>query len=261
MKPSTFDGHDPLAATGHAADAASRPASSEARLALRRQIRGIYAITPDEADTERLLAQTLLVIRGGARVVQYRNKSASRALRSEQAAALATLCRRRQCLLIINDHLDLALEVDAAGLHVGAEDGDLPGLRSLLGPHRLLGVSCYDRINRAEYALLAGADYLAFGSVFQSRTKPAATRATLALFAQARPLGLPLVGIGGINLRNIDQLVEAGADAAALITDLYGAYDIRRHTYELARRFRPDAPLPALPAALQPQDPPEESTS
>lgn len=254
MKPPAFPSRDQLVAPDHSADAATRLPSLDARLAMRRQIRGVYAITPDETDTARLLEQTLLVIRGGARVVQYRNKSASRALRLEQATALATLCRRRQCLLIINDHLDLALEVDAAGLHVGAEDGDLPGLRSLLGPQRLLGVSCYDRINRAEYALLAGADYLAFGSVFQSRTKPAATRATLALFAQARPLGLPLVGIGGINLRNIDQLIEAGADAAALITDLYGAYDIRRHTYELARRFRPEA-------VTQPHDPTEEPTS
>lgn len=254
MKPPPFPTRDQLAAADHPSDSATKPASSDARLAMRQQIRGVYAITPDETDTARLLEQTLLVIRGGARVVQYRNKSASRALRLEQATALAALCRRRQCLLIINDHLDLALEVDAAGLHVGAEDGDLPSLRSLLGPQRLLGVSCYDRINRAEYALLAGADYLAFGSVFQSRTKPAATRATLALFAQARPLGLPLVGIGGINLRNIDQLIEAGADAAALITDLYGAYDIRRHTYELARRFRPEA-------TTQPGDPSENPSS
>lgn len=208
------------------------------RLALRARVRGVYAITPDTEDTAALLAATTLVLRGGAQVVQYRNKTASRALRLEQAGALAALCRQRKALFIVNDHLDLALQVAADGLHVGAHDGDLAALRRLLGPGRLLGVSCYDRIDRAEYAVLSGADYIAFGSVFQSRTKPAATRATLALFTQAACLGVPMVGIGGINARNLDALIAAGADAAALISDLYGAHDIRRHAYELARRFR-----------------------
>lgn len=211
---------------------------SALRQARRDQVRGIYAITPDEADTDALLAKTLLVLRGGARIVQYRNKTASRALRREQAFALRTLCSRRKSLLIVNDHLDLALEVDADGLHVGANDGDLAALRRLVGPDRLLGASCYDRIDRAEFAALSGADYIAFGSVFLSRTKPAATRANLALFGQARGLGLPMVGIGGINLRNLPELIAAGADAAALISDVFDAHDIRRHTYELARRFR-----------------------
>ena len=231
------------------AESGGKVAISEARLALRARIRGIYAITPDENDTDILLAKTLLVLRGGARVVQYRHKSASRALRHEQASALVALCHQRKSLLIVNDHLDLALEVDADGLHIGDTDGDLSTQRRLLGPNRLLGISCYDRLDRAEYALLAGADYIAFGSMFQSRTKPAATRANLALFARARPLGLPMVGIGGINARNIDQLVEAGADAAALISDLYDANDIRRHTYELARRLRPAAPNDSTPHA------------
>jgi len=220
--------------------------ASPARQARRDQVRGVYAITPDEPDTATLLAKTLLVLRGGARIVQYRNKTASRMLRREQAFALAALCRTRKSLLIVNDHLDLALEVDADGLHVGGTDGDLASLRRLIGPDRLLGVSCYDRIDRAEFAALSGADYLAFGSVFQSRTKPAATRANLALFAQARVLGLPVVGIGGINLRNLPELIAAGADAAALISDLYSASDIRRHTYELARRFR-QTPTPSHP--------------
>ena len=222
-------------------------AVSARRLALRALVRGIYAITPDEPDTARLLARTELVLRGGARVVQYRNKTAARALRSTQALALRTLCARRKSLLIINDHLDLALEVDADGLHVGGTDGDIATMRSLIGPDRLLGASCYDRLDRAEYAQLAGADYIAFGSMFLSRTKPAATRANLALFDSARRLGLPMVGIGGINARNIDQLIAAGADAAALITDLYEANDIRRHTYELARRFRQHAGKPLVP--------------
>jgi len=211
---------------------------SALRLARRAQIRGVYAITPDDPDTARLVERSERVIRGGARVIQYRNKMAIRSLRTAQATALAEICARRNALLIINDHIDLALEVDAAGLHVGTNDGDLAELRRLIGPDRLLGASCYDRIDRAEFARASGADYLAFGSVFQSRTKPAATRATLALFAQARVYGLPLVGIGGVNLRNIDTLIEAGADAAALISDLFEAYDIRRHTYELTRRFR-----------------------
>jgi len=227
-------------------------APSARRLALRTQVRGIYAITPDDADTARLLVRTELILRGGARVVQYRNKTASRALRSEQARALRALCTRRKSLLIVNDHLDLALDVDADGLHVGSTDGDLGTLRRLVGPDRLLGASCYDRLDRAEYAQLAGADYIAFGSMFQSRTKPVATRANLALFDSARRLALPMVGIGGINQRNIDLLIAAGADAAALITDLYEASDVRRHTYELARRFRLHAEAAAAGAGIEP---------
>ncbi len=189
--------------------------------------RGLYALTPDERDTTALVAAVRAAVAGGAAAVQYRNKPAEPALRRAQAAALAALCREAGVPLIVNDDLELALEVDAAGVHLGRDDGDLAAARRRLPPGKLLGASCYDRLERAVQAVAAGADYVAFGSVFPSPTKPAAVHAPLALFGEARRrLGVPLVAIGGITLANARAVVEAGADALAVITALFAADDI-----------------------------------
>jgi len=189
--------------------------------------RGLYALTPDEPDTAALVAAVRSAVAGGAAAVQYRNKRADARLRRAQAAALAALCREAGVPLILNDDLELALEVDAAGVHLGRDDGDLAAARRRLSPGKLLGASCYDRLDRAVRAVAAGADYVAFGSVFASPTKPAAVRAPLALFGEAkRRLGVPLVAIGGITLENARAVVEAGADALAVITALFEADDI-----------------------------------
>ena len=192
-----------------------------------RRLAGLYAITPDEPRTDVLLRKTALALGGGACALQYRNKSAAPALRLEQGRALAALCRAAGASFIVNDDLALALELDADGLHLGAEDGDLAESRRRLGPGRLLGASCYNRIELAQAAAQAGADYLAFGSVFSSPTKPAAVRAPLALFAEARRrCALPLVAIGGISLQNAPEVFAAGADAVAVISALFDADDI-----------------------------------
>jgi thiamine-phosphate pyrophosphorylase len=191
------------------------------------RIAGLYAITPDEAQTDILVGKVGQALRGGAKVVQYRNKTAASALRLQQARALAGLCRAAGAAFIVNDDLALALELDADGAHLGAEDGDLAEARRRLGPGRLLGASCYDRIELAEAAVRAGVDYLAFGSVFASGTKPGAPRAPLAIFAEARRrFALPLVAIGGINLQNTHQAFAAGADAVAVISAVFDAGDI-----------------------------------
>lgn len=191
------------------------------------RIAGLYAITPDEALTDILAGKVGQALRGGAKVVQYRNKTAASALRLQQARALAGLCRAAGAAFIVNDDLALALELDADGAHLGAEDGDLAEARRRLGPGRLLGASCYDRIELAEAAVQAGVDYLAFGSVFASGTKPGAPRAPLAIFAEARRrFALPLVAIGGINLQNTHQAFAAGADAVAVISAVFDAGDI-----------------------------------
>ena len=215
------------------------------------RISGVYAITPDEPDTGRLLAMVAAACEGGARLVQYRNKTADSALRADQALRLARLCREYRRPLIINDHADLAMTIEGAGLHVGAGDADdLPALRARLGAGRILGVSCYASVERAKDAAAAGADYLAFGSVFASSNKPEAVRAPLALFVQARTLGVALVGIGGIDATNLPRLIDAGADAAAVIAAVFEASDerpdidaIRERASGLARCFarRPDA--------------------
>jgi thiamine-phosphate pyrophosphorylase len=189
--------------------------------------RGLYALTPDEPDTAALAAAVRSAVAGGAAAVQYRNKRADAGLRRAQAAALAGLCRAAGVPLIVNDDLELALEVDAAGVHLGRGDGDLAAARRRLPPGKLLGASCYDRLDRAVRAVAAGADYVAFGSVFASPTKPAAVHAPLTLFGAAkRRLEVPVVAIGGITLENARAVVEAGADALAVLTALFGADDV-----------------------------------
>ena len=187
---------------------------------------GLYALTPDEPDTQALVAKVRAAIAGGAAAVQYRNKPADPARRAEQARALAALCRAASVPLVVNDDVELALAVGATGVHLGRDGGDLAGARRRLGPGRLLGASCYDRLELAERAVVAGADYVAFGSVFASPTKPAAVRAPLALLGAARRLGRPVVAIGGITLENAPDAIAAGADALALITALFDAGDI-----------------------------------
>jgi thiamine-phosphate pyrophosphorylase len=189
--------------------------------------RGLYALTPDEPDTGVLLAKVRLALAGGAVAVQYRNKPAAAALRRRQATGLAGLCAAAGVPLIVNDDVALALEVGAAGAHLGREDGDLASARARLGPERLLGASCYDRLDLALAAVAAGADHVAFGAFFASPTKPAAVRAPLALLAEARRrLAVPVVAIGGITLANAGEAVRAGADALAVITALFEADDI-----------------------------------
>ncbi|MBM3355392.1 MAG: thiamine phosphate synthase [Betaproteobacteria bacterium] len=187
-------------------------------------IRGLYAITPDGADSARLLQLAARALEGGTRLLQYRNKSAPPAQRLAEARTLVALASRHGARLIVNDDLALALQVKAHGLHLGREDGELAAARAAFPG--LLGASCYDSLDLARRAAAAGADYIAFGSMFPSPTKPGAARAPLTLFAEARPLGLPTVAIGGITLANAPQLVAAGADGLAVISALFDAPEV-----------------------------------
>ncbi len=202
------------------------------------RIAGLYAITPDLEDTADLCYRVRAALAGGARVLQYRNKSASPALRLEQAQALQALCAARGVPLIINDHPELALQTGAAGVHLGGDDGDIAAARAALGPDRLLGASCYDRLELAERALAAGADHVAFGSFFPSSVKPGAVRPPLSLLAEARRrFPAPLVAIGGITAANAPQLIAAGADAVAVISTIFAAPDIEAATREVQSLF------------------------
>lgn len=193
----------------------------------RTRLFGLYAVTPDDDDTVRLLARIKAALEGGAAAVQYRNKRASHTLRREQAGALLALCRQHRAPLIINDHLDLALELDADGVHLGGNDGSVAQARAMLGPNKLIGASCYNLMHKALAAEREGADYVAFGSFFASEVKPDAVRAPLDLLVQAkRSVSLPVAAIGGITLANTSQLIAAGADMVAVISALFGAADI-----------------------------------
>jgi thiamine-phosphate pyrophosphorylase len=201
---------------------------------VRRAIAGLYAVTPDVAGVLELVAMAGAALTGGARLLQYRNKSATSELRIAQARALLALCRSMKVPLVINDHLELALTVGADGVHLGAEDGSLATARERLGPARILGASCYDQLELALEAQRLGADYVAFGSFFPSGVKPGAVRAPLTLLRDAkRRLSVPVVAIGGISLENARQLIATGADSVAVISALFGADDIT----DAARRF------------------------
>jgi thiamine-phosphate pyrophosphorylase len=201
-------------------------------------IAGLYAITPDLADSSLLLAKVEAALAGGARLVQYRNKVADPALRLEQARGLARLCRGYRVPLIINDHVDLALEVDAEGLHIGGEDGSVADARRRIGPDRILGVSCYRRIENALEAARQGATYVAFGGFFPSSVKGGSGGAPLSILGEAksRP-GLPVVAIGGITVENAPALIAAGADSVSVITALFSASDVTAAAQQFGALF------------------------
>jgi len=186
---------------------------------------GLYAITQTENKSlDTVLAQVAAVIRGGAVLVQYRNKQPHDAL--AWAAALAGLCKSQNVPLIINDDISLAAQVGAAGVHLGQDDGEIQQARGALGAAAIIGVSCYNSIGRAREAVRCGADYVAFGRFFPSTSKPLAAPAELATLRQAkRELPVPIVAIGGVLPENGAGLLAAGADLLAVIGGLYDQAD------------------------------------
>ena len=197
--------------------------------------RGLYAITDAAliAD-DRLIAAVEQAILGGARLIQYRDKSADTSRRLAQAQALNILCRHYAIPLIINDDVEPAVPFGAAGVRLGQDDPPFAIARVRLGEHALIGVSCYDRLDLAIAAERAGADHIAFGAVFPSPTKPDEVRAPLELLRQARAvLKLPIVAIGGITPDNAPLLLEAGVDVLAVISGVFGQPDIQT----AARRY------------------------
>jgi thiamine-phosphate pyrophosphorylase len=193
----------------------------------RGRLRGLYAITPETEDAADCLARVRAALSGGARIVQHRDKTGDAARRLTMALALRAATRDHRALLIVNDSPLLALAADADGVHLGAGDGDPAAARGALGPDRILGVSCYGDFERARAAARAGADYVAFGAVFASLTKPRAARADLSLFRRCRDeLGVPACAIGGITLGNAGAVIAAGADMLAVISDLFQTGDV-----------------------------------
>lgn len=204
---------------------------------------GLYGVTPEWDDTDRLLHAVRTAAAGGMRALQLRRKNADSVQRAAQARALAPLCRELGVVFLINDHWRLALEVGADGAHLGRDDGDLAQARADAGPGLILGASCYNELDRAQTLLDAGADYIAFGAVFSSPTKPQAVQAPLSLLAQARALATEhakaharisgnstraaVVAIGGITPALAPQVAQAGADSIAVITGLFEAPDIQ----------------------------------
>jgi len=210
---------------------------------MRNKLRGLYAITPEQADGRRLLADVEAALSGGCRILQFRDKLSPMPERVRRAHALRQLTRRHGARLLINDDLALAALVDADGAHLGGEDGNLLAARAILSPDKILGASCYADPAAAEKAVAAGVDYIAFGAVFPSPTKPEARRAGLELFTRARAeLPAATCAIGGITLDNAASLITAGADLLAVITDLFSAPDIAARAAAYQRLFEEARP-------------------
>lgn len=187
--------------------------------------RGLYLLTPDADDSAELLAKVAPLLPWTA-ALQYRNKRATDAtVRLLEARALRQLCAEAGTCFIVNDDARLALAVQADGVHLGQGDGSVAAARALLGDARSIGVTCHDRFALARQAVADGADYIAFGTMFASATKPSLPRATPSLFARAAALGVPKVAIGGISPDNVAQVVAAGADLAAVIAGVFDAPD------------------------------------
>jgi len=204
---------------------------------MRERLRGLYAITPECADTAELASRVELCLEGGAALVQYRAKSAPPSLAREQARRLVALCGSFGVPLIVNDSVELARVSGAAGVHLGRDDASVAEARKAL-PGAIIGVSCYSDPARARIAASQGADYVGIGSVFASSTKPQAVRAALTSIAEARRLsGLPVAAIGGITLDNADEALRMGADMLAVITALFAAPDVLGAARAFSNRF------------------------
>ena len=201
-------------------------------------IKGLYAITPDMADSNSLLQKTQLAIEGGAFMVQYRSKIQDRDVKMQQCAAILRLCREYKIPCIVNDDVDMCLNLEADGVHLGEKDDNIAEVRSILGEDAIIGSSCYDQLNRAKLAQKEGASYVAFGAMFETSTKPNAPRATLELLREAKSqIQIPIVAIGGITMNNAHDVIETGIDAIAVITSLYEAKSIKETAETFLKMF------------------------
>jgi thiamine-phosphate pyrophosphorylase len=189
-------------------------------------LRGLYAVTPDEPDTDKLILSVAAVLAGGCRWLQYRHKAASAILRRRQAKALNDLCLAHEAALIINDDIRLAKEVGAAGVHLGKDDASPKEARKMLGEEAIIGISCYQDMKRAErFARSTEGSgkcaYLAFGAAYPSLSKPEAMPAPAEIFRRACNLSFPVCAIGGITLENAVPLIRIGVTMVAVIHDIF----------------------------------------
>ena len=203
-------------------------------------LRGLYAITDEKLIAPDEFSNTLeRALLGGTTIIQYRDKSKDSSKRLEQASLLKALCETHGAALIINDDIELARSVAAHGVHLGKDDSSIDEARKMLGESTIIGISCYNQLHKALEAEQAGADYVAFGTMFASPTKPAAATAGTDLITEAKKqLSIPVCAIGGIDSSNVEDVVNAGADMTALISGLFAAQDIQSTARHISELFR-----------------------
>lgn len=192
-----------------------------------KRLPGIYAITPETEDTKQLLEKIEFLLNFNVKIYQYRNKSSNLALQKQQAAAISDLVKSKEGVFLVNDSVELAKFSNADGVHLGENDVSIPYARKKLSKSTFIGSSCYANLSMALKAYNSGADYVAFGSFFQSATKPLATKANLKLIGQFKKRAtLPVVAIGGISENNVEEVLSSGADLVAISAALFNADNI-----------------------------------
>lgn len=202
-------------------------------------LNGLYAITDTPLLAGRLQQSVAAALRGGAQLLQYRDKSDDKERRLAEATMLRDLCAAQGALFLVNDDIALAAAVNAPAVHIGQTDGQISEARRLLGPDAIIGVTCHDDIELARQAQAEGADYVAFGAFFRSSTKPEAIPAPLSLLTQAKAeLDIPVVAIGGITLDNASHVIAAGADMICVVHSLFGAEDVEAQAAAFSALFR-----------------------
>jgi len=204
-----------------------------------KNIQGVYAITDPGLLSDNILYDRVSqAIDAGISVLQYRNKTASYDLQQQQSEKLNNLCKKNQVLFIINDSIQLAKQISADGVHLGKEDNNISHAREELGEKAIIGISCYNQLPRAIEAQQQGADYIALGRFFPSKTKPHAIAADPQIITQAKQkISIPIVAIGGITAENASTVINAGADSIAVINGIFAQKNVFNAVEELAQLF------------------------
>ena len=204
-----------------------------------KNLHGLYAITDARLIAEQKLIETIeQALAGGTSVIQYRDKSNDTQKRMHQAREIKLLCKQYNSTFIINDDIRLANEVDADGVHIGANDCSYEKARALLGDNKIIGITCYNQFETAIQAQDLGANYVAFGSFFSSSVKPNAVRADINLLTKAKQeLSIPVCAIGGITLNNASELIHSGADMLAVISDIFESDNIHKTCEDFNQLF------------------------
>jgi thiamine-phosphate pyrophosphorylase len=203
-----------------------------------RELKGLYVVTPDWDDTDKLVTATEAALAGGAQLVQYRHKTADAVLRREQANALLAICRQYGVPFIVNDHVDVCMEINADGIHVGGTDLSVAEVRKIVGPDKIVGASCYGTFDLAVTSQAQGATYVAFGGFYPSRVKKYDFTTPVDIISRAKAvLTVPVVVIGGMTQDNALPLIAEGADMVAAISSVYMADDVEAAARQFAESF------------------------
>ena len=197
------------------------------------KLKGLYAITDSKLMGSDLISKTEQAILGGINILQYRNKTAPLEQQEQEALKLVQLCKKNNVLFLVNDNVELALKVNADGVHLGQQDTPLQKAREQLGKDKIIGITCHDKIELAVEAQKYGADYVAFGRFFNSQTKPTASPAELSLISESKKsISIPIVAIGGITQEMASLLLKEGVDMLAVIHAIFGQDDILSATHQ-----------------------------